>query len=115
MATTTRSRENASSILFVGPVNLKTGKNKMFGEVQFCWSYNPEERVFAVRNEKGQVFAVVGGSSESIGDVIPFRDDQTNRWYGFGTVIAIATWDAEGLKQLAQAIGRNSINIATYK
>ena len=104
------------AILPIGNVNMKTGKNEMFGTVWSCWEEDVTAHNMLVKLANGKMIVThTAGEGQKVGHVAEYRHDQTNRSYGKGTVIACQPHTKEGLMNLGAHAGTASLKMATYK
>jgi len=103
----------SSAILPVGSVNLKTGANKMFGQIFDCWEDGTN---MLVQFEKSlKIVHTSGSTGDEVGTRKTYHHDQTMSKYGEGVTLAVAPHSLEGLQQLAALSGKKSLPMYTYK
>lgn len=105
----------ALAILPIGKVNLKNGKNKMFGQVWDCWAEDPTEHNMLVQLNDKQIVVHTSGEGDPVGFNAEFKHDQTRRNYGRGNVIAVQPHTKQGLLLIAEAAENHVLTMATYK
>lgn len=110
------SQRDGYPVATIGPVNLETAKNAMFGSMWDCWSEGDGTN-FLVEQD-GKFRAVhTSGTMDSIktGDVIFLEADQTGRAMGPWNVKAKAPHTAAGVRSFKAVCGKSSVSFATFK
>ena len=108
------------AILFIGPVNTKTGKingkDPMFDTIWECWAEDANQTNMLV-GFGGESVAIVhtAGKGDEVGSTYEYHHDQSGRRIGLGTVLRREPHTREGLKNLGAWIGKTSIRTATMK
>jgi hypothetical protein len=122
----------SSAISVVGPVNLKTGKNSMFGSIFDCWGENEVSLILFKRNptyfdkdfspaSAWKVVATCATIDQTIkhhpaGTEEIFHGDQSGRTLaGEWITNGVFKHSLTGFAEMKAITGRNSLCFATYK
>jgi hypothetical protein len=113
---------NKYPISSIGTVNLKTGRNSMFGTVWDCWEESDNMAAILVTNDTGKFrVCVTSGNTNSTtgqfprGHVIHLIGDQSRRNLGHWSVVGVFPHRHHGLKSIQLASGKSSLDFATFK
>ena len=116
----------------VGNVKLADGSNKMFGNINSCWTFGSKMTALlfldlkALRAPLGQYgykwkVVVTSDTFEStkehyrVGSAQSFKADQSGRDLGDWELAEVVEWSLDGLKRIANITHKKSVMMATYK
>ena len=115
-------RPQGGAILPIGAVNLKTGKNQLFGEIWFGWDEGKGSNILVNRRDGTPIVVHTSGEDlESlkkqypVGSVLQFYHDQTMRQLDPGTVIDVFPHTKAGLDEIKSKTGKSSVKFYTFK
>ena len=113
---------NKCPVSSIGTVNLKTGRNSMFGTVWDCWEQSFNMAAILVTNDTGKFrVCVTSGTVESTarwhvpGHSIDLISDQSRRSLGMWKVVGVFPHTQDGLNSLRLVSGKSSLDFATFK
>lgn len=115
MAHITCSSRRGIPVASIGKVNLRTGRNAMFGTVWNCWEEDPRAHNMLLTHGTQLFITHTCGEGEKVGDTCDLVHDQSGRRIGSGkwTVVAVAPHTKEGLAQLADAAEK--VGVGEYR
>lgn len=117
-----RGNNDAHPVLPIGPVNLATGANDMFGVVWDGWEEGEGYNIL-VKDEGGTYRVIHSSGSLSsgakgfpVGSTMELKHDQTNRRVGSAwTVIGVYPHSREGMAEVKTASNRPALSFFTFK